>query len=32
MSIKNPKIFGLDVNQYFADVLDADVALSLIHI
>ena len=27
MSIKNPKIFGLDVNQYFADVLDKDVAL-----
>ena len=27
MSIKNPKIFGLDVNQYFADVLDKDTAL-----
>ena len=27
MSIKNPKIFGLDVNQYFADVLDKDKAL-----
>ena len=27
MSLKNPKIFGLDVNKYFADILDKDIAL-----